>query len=108
MFRDYPVLGIISILVAAGMLLLVFRHWKKKPAVAVLGVLPGLLLLVLFIFGGIAFEIRIFYEVYSAGFLCMLFTLLARKSPLESQLPSMQQWLNSLPALLGRQTKPKG
>ena len=30
MFRDYPVLGIISILVAAGMLLLVFRQLEEK------------------------------------------------------------------------------
>ena len=106
MFRDYPVLGILSVVVAAGMLLLVFRHWRKKPAAALLGVLPGLLLLALFVLGGIAFEIRIFYEVYAAGFLCILFTFLARKSPLESQLPSMQAWVSSLPALIGKQTKP--
>jgi hypothetical protein len=106
MFRDYPVLGIFSLLVTAGILLMVFRYWQKKPAAVVLGVLPGLLLLVLFVLGGIAFEVRIFYEVYAAGFLCSIFTLLARKSPLESQLPSMQDWLSSLPALFGRQTKP--
>ena len=105
MFMDYPVLGVISIFVAIGMLLLVFGSWQKKPAVAVLGALPGLLFVVLFLLSGIAFEIRIFYEVYAAGFLCILYSLLARKAPLESQLPSMQQWMDSLPALLSRQAR---
>ena len=105
MVIDYPVLGIISIFLAAGMLLLVFGSWQKKPAAAVLGALPGLLFLVLFLLSGIAFEIRIFYEVYVAGFLCILYSLLARKASLESQLPSMQQWMDSLPALLSRQAR---
>ncbi len=100
MFRDYPVIGIISILIAAGMILLVFHKWRQKPAVAVLGAAPGLLLLVLFMFGGIAFEIRVFYEVYAAGFLCIISTLMARKMPLETSLPTMQEWLASMPVFL--------
>ena len=107
MLRDYPVLGIASILVAAGMLWLIFSGWKRKPAVAVLGALPGLLLLVLWFIGSVSFELREFYEVYAAGFLCILATVLKWRFPLESRVPSMDQYLASLPALFGRQTKPE-
>lgn len=102
MLRDYPVLGTISILVAAGMIWLVFNGWKRKPAVAVLGAVPGLLLLVLWFVGSVAFELREFYEVYAASFLCILATLLGRKTPLESPLPTMQQVIDSLPPLFRR------
>ncbi len=108
MFKDYPLIGVISILIAVGMILLVFHKWRQKPAVAVLGVIPGLLLLVLFVLGGITFEIRVFYEVYAAGFLCIIFTLMGRKTSLESGLPAMQEWLDSLSALFGRQVKQPG
>lgn len=105
MLRDYPFLGIASILAAAGMLWLIFNGWKRKPAVAVLGAVPGLLLLVLWFVGSVSFEFREFYEVYAAGFLCILATVLNWRIPLESRLPSMQQWVSSLPALFGKQTK---
>jgi hypothetical protein len=91
-----------------GMILLAFHKWRQKPAVAVLGVIPGLLLLVLFVLGGITFEIRVFYEVYAAGFLCIIFTLMGRKTSLASGLPAMQEWLDSLSALFGRQVKQTG
>jgi len=104
MLRDYPVLGIISILAAAGMLWLIFGGWKHKPAVAVLGAVPVLLLLVLWFIGSVSFEFREFYEVYAAGFLCILATVLKWRFPLESRVPSMQQLLESLPALVGKQT----
>jgi len=102
MLRDYPVLGIISILVVAGMIWLIFSNWKRKPAVAILGAVPGLLLLVLWFVGSVSFELREFYEVYAASFLCVLATLLSRKTPLESPLPTMQQVVDSLPLLPGR------
>lgn len=102
---NYPLIGVISVLVAIGMLWLIFRGWRKKPAVAVLGVLPGLGLLVLFVVSGIPFEVRVFYEVYSAGYLCILATLTARKTPLESKLPIMQEWLDSLPSVFNRQVR---
>ncbi|MHB8932754.1 MAG: hypothetical protein ACYC6H_04725 [Bellilinea sp.] len=101
---NYPVIGIVSVLAAIGMLWLVFSRWRQKPAAAVLGALPGLGLLVLFVISGIPFEIRVFYEVYSAGYLCILATITARKSPLESRIPTMQEWLQSLPLLFGRKT----
>jgi len=99
MLRDYPVLGIVSILAAAGMIWLVFSRWKRKPAVAILGAVPGLLLLVLWFFGSVSFEFREFYEVYAASFLCILATVLNWRFPLESRVPSMQQLLESLPLL---------
>lgn len=104
-WQNYPVIGVVSLLVVLGMLWLIFRGWRKKPAVAVLGVLPGLGLLALFVVSGIPFEVRVFYEVYSAGFLCVLATLTARKSPLESRLPTMQEWLGSLPSLFHWQVR---
>jgi len=104
MLRDYPVLGIISILATAGMIWLVFSGWKRKPAVAVLGAVPGLLLLVLWFIGSVAFELREFYEVYAASFLCILATVLNWRFPLESRVPSMQQLLESLPLLTRKPT----
>lgn len=104
-WANYPLIGIISVLAAGGMLWLIFSGWRKKPAVVVLGVLPGLGLLVLFVVSGIPFEVRVFYEVYSAGYLCILATLTARKSPLESRLPVMQDWLDSAPALFHWQVR---
>ena len=73
-----------------------------------LGATPGLLMLVLFVLGGIAFEIRVFYEVYAAGLLCIMATLMARKMPLETSLPTMQEWLDSMSAFFGRQVKQTG
>ncbi|HBA90918.1 MAG: hypothetical protein A2X24_05360 [Chloroflexi bacterium GWB2_54_36] len=108
MFQDFPIIGVISILIAVGMILLVFHKWRQKPAVAVLGATPGLLMLVLFVLGGIAFEIRVFYEVYAAGLLCIMATLMARKMPLETSLPTMQEWLDSMSAFFGRQVKQTG
>lgn len=105
---NYPVIGIVSVLAAIGMLWLVFSRWRQKPAAAVLGVLPGLGLLLLFVLSGIPFEIRVFYEVYSAGYLCILATLTSRKSPLGSRIPTMQEWLESLPLLFGRETMDAG
>lgn len=104
MLRDYPVLGIVSILAAAGMLWLIFNGWKHKPAVAILGAVPGLLLLVLWFFGSVAFEFREFYEVYAASFLCILATVLNWRYPLESRVPSMQQVLESLPLLITKKS----
>lgn len=101
---NYPVIGIVSALAAIGLLWLVFRRWRQKPAAAVLGVLPGLGLLGLFVLSGIPFEIRVFYEVYSAGYLCILATITARQAPLVSRIPTMQEWLQSLPLLFGRKT----
>lgn len=108
MFKDYPLIGVVSILIALVMILLVFHKWRQKPAVAVLGVIPGLLLLLLFVLGGITFEIRVFYEVYAAGFLCIIFTLIGRKMSLESGLPTMQEWLASMSAFFDRQVKQTG
>lgn len=104
-WMNYPLIGVISLLAAAGMIWLIFRGWRKKPALAVLGVLPGLGLLVLFVLSGIPFEVRVFYEVYAAGYLCLLATFTARKSPLGSGLPLMQEWLDSLPELFHRQVR---
>ena len=105
MLRDYPVLGIGSILAGAGMIWLVFSDWKHKPAVAVLGALPGLLLLVLWFIGSVAFEFREFYEVYAASFLCILATVVKWRFPLESRVPSMQQIIESLPLLTRKPIK---
>ncbi|HWR65426.1 MAG TPA: hypothetical protein VN364_04860, partial [Bellilinea sp.] len=91
MLRDYPILGIVSILAAAGMLWLIFGGWKRKPAVAVLGAVPGLLLLVLWFIGSVSFEFREFYKVYAASFLCILATVVNWQFPLESRVLSMQQ-----------------
>ncbi len=105
LWQNYPLIGVLSVLAALGMLWLIFKGWQTKPAAVVLGVLPGLGLLVLFVVSGIPFEIRVFYEVYSAGWLCTLATLTARKSPLKSKLPVMQEWLDSLPGLFSRQVR---
>lgn len=108
-WQNYPLIGVLSVLAVIGMLWLIFRGWRRKPTAAVLGVLPGLGLLVLFVVSGIPFEIRVFYEVYAAGWLCILATLTARKSPLTSRLPVMQEWLDSLPGLFSRQVhRPHG
>src|SRR5574340_141188 len=108
-WQNYPLIGVLSVLAVIGMLWLIFRGWRSKPAAAVLGVVPGLGLLVLFVVSGIPFEIRVFYEVYAAGWLCILATLTARKSPLASRLPVMQEWLDSLPGLFSRQVhRPHG
>lgn len=102
---SYPVIGVVSVLAAIGMLWVIFHGWRQKPAAAVLGVLPGLGLLVLFVIGGIPFEVRVFYEVYTAGFLCILATITGRRTPLVSRIPTMQEWLDSLPGLANRRAR---
>lgn len=100
--RDYPVMTILSVVVTLIMLWLAFNRWRKKPALIMFGTLPGLILLAMFLTGGYPFEIRVFYDVYAAGFISMLYTMLLPKTELASQWLTAQDWLNSLAAMISR------
>lgn len=100
---NHPVLWGVSVLIGLGLIALIFWRWREKPALAMLGVLPGLPLIGLFIISGFPFEIRVFYEVYAAGFLSLIFTLAGKKIPIQSTPPVARHIIKSLPRLFGRQ-----
>jgi len=104
---NHPVLWGISVLIGLGVIVLIFQNWREKPALAMLGALPMLPLIGLFVVSGFPFEIRVFYEVYAAGFLGLIFTLAGKKVPIQSKPPITGDGIKSLPQMFGRREKIK-
>jgi len=104
---NHPVVWGISVLFGLGVIGLVFHGWREKPALAMLGALPMLPLIGLFVVSGFPFEIRVFYEVYAAGFLGLIFSLAGKRIPIQSKPPVTLDGIKSLPGLFGRQEKLK-
>lgn len=102
--RDFPMVTILSILIALALIWLVFNRWRDKPIMVMFGVIPGFVLLPLFLLGGYPLEIRVFYDVYAASFMSMLYTLLLPRIKLPVQWLTTQDWLNSLAAMISRMT----
>ncbi len=104
-FENYPVVTILSIALIGSLIWLSFRNWRNKPAIIILGLLPSFGLLVLWLFYGYPFEVRIFYEVYAVLFIAMNFPILSFKRSNGFTMPTMQKWVNTIPAMINRNTQ---
>jgi hypothetical protein len=102
--RDFPIVSVLTFLIAMVMIWLAFNRWRDKPVMVMFGVFPGIVLLPMFLFGGYPFEIRVFYDVYAASFMSMIYTLLLPRIKLPVQWLTTQDWLNSLAAMISRMT----
>ena len=100
--RDFPMVSVLTFLIAMVMIWLAFNRWRDKPVMVMFGVFPGIVLLPMFLLGGYPFEIRVFYDVYAASFMSTVYTLLLPRIKLPAQWLTTQDWLNSLAAMISR------
>jgi hypothetical protein len=98
---DHPLYGIASLLIFGCLPILLFQYWKYKPALITLGLISAVVLFVFFVFFGMPFEYRVFYEVYAVSIFAIIHTISYRRN--KQYQPAMlttESFINTLQSLL--------
>lgn len=75
---NYPLYGVAVIALFSCLTALFLDKWRQKPALVNLGMISGAVLMVLFLYGGMPQEFRVFYEVISVVLMSVMQTLSMR------------------------------
>lgn len=100
---DYPLYGIAVIALFFCLTVLFLYKWKQKPALVNLGLGSGAILLVLFVFGGMPQEFRVFYEVIGVVLISILQTISMRcKFALDTKAASTEEFIRSVKKIFSK------
>lgn len=101
---DHPIHGVAGILIFCCLVILLFRYWKIKPALITLGLVSAVVLFVFFVFFGMPFEYRVFYEVYAVSIFAIIHTIsFGRNRQAHNNSLTTESFMNSALSLVKRQ-----